>query len=136
MISVVSWIPFHKLGWPFLSWDNSISLSELVLFQYLRSECEPFTLEIFCIYYVFDELLISSTFTFRLLHICVEIEGFTLTTHSCHICLFARCDALVILGFLLHLLWPYSTILRIISNKYWVWVDLEQIVRYDMLFGA
>ena len=58
-----------------LTQDNSISLYGLVLFRYLRSECEPFTLENAFIYYVIDVLLISSTFTFFLLHICVRGRG-------------------------------------------------------------
>ena len=61
-----------------LSWDNLISLFRLVLFWYLRSECEPFTIENVFIYYVFYELLISSTFIFLLLHICMRGRG-------CHI---------------------------------------------------
>ena len=38
----------------------------------MRRKYEPFTLENVFIYYVFNELLISSAFIFRLLHICVR----------------------------------------------------------------
>ena len=68
---VVLWFPllveflFINLENRVLSRDNLISLFGLVLFRYLSSECEPFTLKNVFRYYVFYELLNSSTSIFH-----------------------------------------------------------------------